>query len=111
MRLATRLLLSAGLLTANLWAQTRTQTAYVSPAMAQSNLAFTVTISGKTSLCSPQFSNQKVVVEKNTLHLTVMAVNDPVAKCVAGDHDYKLDFDIPAIKAGDYELNVYLQPA
>jgi hypothetical protein len=111
MRLATRLLLAAGLMSANLRAQTRTQTVTVSPAQAESNTAFTVTLSGKTALCNPRFSNEKAVVEKNALHLSVMAVNDPVAKCVAGDHDYALDFDIPALKAGSYEVNVYLQPA
>jgi hypothetical protein len=91
-------------------AQTRTQTAYVAPSEAESGKAFEVTVSGKTSYCGAKFSRHRVTVENGNLHFQVAVENDPVAKCVPGPYDYKTDFVVPALKAGKYEVLVYLMP-
>lgn len=111
MFLPIRILAATCLMSASLWAQTRTQTAYLAPNLAESGKPFSVTVSGKTTLCNPQFSHQKATVDNGSILLSVMAVNDPVAKCTAGEHDYQTDFDLPALKAASYEVNVSLQPA
>ncbi|MDB5103803.1 MAG: hypothetical protein JWP91_1492 [Fibrobacteres bacterium] len=85
--------------------------AAVAPREAESGIAFRVTVSGKTTLCNPQFSRRQALSGNGTLDLSVMAVNDPVAKCTAGEHDYHTDFEIPALKAGKYAVTIALNPA
>ncbi|GEM_PF-3858296 len=94
------------------WGQkVKEQVVSISPYQAESGKAFQVTLSGKTDLCNPRFSHWQVQVGEGTLSLTVLAENDPVAKCAAGPHDYATDFSIPAMKAGSYEVNAFLPPA
>ena len=92
-------------------AQTKTQVVFVAPNQVEAGKAFDVSLSGKTSQCHALFSHAKVTVGEGSLLLTVVAENDPVAKCVAGDQDYQTDFRIPGLKAGTYEVNASLQPA
>jgi hypothetical protein len=103
-------LAAMALLGAAAWAQ-KEQLATVQPYEAESGRAFRVTILGKTELCDPQFSHQAAKTGKGTLDLSAMAVNNPVAKCTAGPHDYKVDFDVPALQAGKYEVTIALGPA
>ncbi len=109
--LLNRMLISAGILSATLWAQTSVQTVFINPNQVESGKPFQVTLSGKSSLCNPQFSHHQASVASGSIQLTVMAVNDPLAKCTAGDHDYKTDFELPALKAGQYTVTASLEPA
>jgi hypothetical protein len=109
--LLNRMVVSAGILSATLWAQTSVQTVFIHPDQVESGKPFQVTLSGKSSLCNPQFSHHQVSVGNGSIQLTVMAVNDPLAKCTAGDHDYKTDFELPALKAGQYAVTASLEPA
>ncbi len=85
--------------------------ATIGPKEAESGHAFTLTVYGKTQLCMPIFSRQSAeAVKTGSLHLSVMAENNPLGKCTAGDHDYQVDFDIPALKAGEYAVSITLQP-
>jgi hypothetical protein len=104
-------LITAACLTAPRAQVIRDQLAYLSPNQAESGKPIQVSVSGKTTLCNPQFSHHTVATEKGVLHLTVLAENDPLAKCTAGEHDYATDFQVPALKAGTYEVNLYLPPA
>ncbi len=109
--LLNRMVVSAGILSATLWAQTQVQTVFINPNQVESGKSFQVTLSGKSSLCNPQFSHHQTTVTNGSIQLTVMAVNDPLAKCTAGDHDYKTDFELPALKAGQYTVTASLEPA
>jgi hypothetical protein len=88
------------------------QTVTITPAMAKAGLAFTLTLSGTTTLCDAQFSNHKVTVENGTVHLSVMAANNPAALCIAGNvpSPYKTEFKVPALPAGTYKVLAYLNP-
>lgn len=94
-----------------LWAQTPDQVAYLSPNQAESGKPFQVTVSGKTTLCNPRFSHHSVRTGDGILYLTVLAENDPLSKCSAGEHDYATDFRIPALNADTLEVELYLPPA
>lgn len=107
--LLNRMVVSAGILSATLWAQTQVQTVFINPNQVESGKSFQVTLSGKSSLCNPQFSHHQTTVTNGSIQLTVMAVNDPLAKCTAGDHDYKTDFELPALKAGQYTVTASLE--
>ena len=96
------------LLSATVLPQART--ASISPYEAESGKAFAVTVSGKTDLCMPIFSHIEANAGTGELWLTAMAENNPLGKCTAGPHDYQLDFDIPALKAGEYNVMVTLKP-
>jgi hypothetical protein len=95
------------------WAQPQTQpqTVSVSPNQAESGKPFQVTLAGKSGLCAPIFSRHEVKSENGVLNLTVMGVSNPAALCMPGEHEYRTDFNVPAIKAGAYEVAARLLPA
>jgi hypothetical protein len=105
------LLLFTGILVSSLSAQGMVQTVFVVPNQVEAGKAFQVTLSGKTSLCNPQFSHHSATADNGSIILSVLAENDPLAKCTAGEHDYQTDFQLPALKAGSYEINFSLPPA
>ncbi len=102
---------AAGILSVAIFAQTPVQTVFINPNQVESGKPFQVTLSGKSELCNPQFSRHQATVTSGSIHLTVMAVNDPLAKCTAGAREYKTEFDLPALKAGQYAVTASLEPA
>lgn len=92
-------------------AQTHTQTVSISPGQAESGKPFQVTLSGKSGLCAPIFTRHEAKAENGVLNLTVMGVDNPAALCTDGEHDYHTDFEVPALKAGTYEVAARLLPA
>lgn len=113
MRRPDLLLLAAalGLAATGVQARPLQQSAYLSPNQAEADIGFQVTVSGKTQLCHPLFSHYDVRVQNGAVHLTVAAENDPTAKCAAGEKDYQADFSLPALKPGEYPVDMALQPA
>ncbi|MEO6094401.1 MAG: hypothetical protein ABIW76_01535 [Fibrobacteria bacterium] len=94
-------------------AQTHTQTVSVSPSQAESGQPFQVTLSGKSGLCAPIFTRHEVTVDAGVLNLSVMGVSNPAALCAVGEqeHEFHTDFNVPALKAGKYEVAARLLPA
>lgn len=99
---------TAALLSAPLFAA---HTASLRPDQVEAGIGPQITVSGSTSLCDPQFSHQAVAVNGNDIRFTVEAVENPAARCIAGDHPYSVDFTVPALKAGEYSATIFLQPA
>jgi hypothetical protein len=100
------------------WAQLQAQpqTVSVSPNQAESGKPFQVTLTGKSGLCAPIFSRHEVSVDEapaqhGVLNLTVMGVSNPAALCTPGEHEYRTDFNVPALKAGAYEVALRVLPA
>lgn len=92
-------------------AQAKTLTVSVSPNQAESGKAFQVTLIGKSSLCAPVFSRHAVSVENGVVNLTVMGMHNPAALCVVGEREYRTDFNVPALSAGEYEVAARVLPA
>ena len=87
------------------------QTVYVTPGQVESGKPFQVTLSGKSTLCDPQFSRHEAKVENGVVNFTVMAVNNPAALCSGDTRDFKTEFAVPALKAGEYKVEARLYPS
>lgn len=87
------------------------QTVYVTPGQAESGKPFQVALTGKTSLCDPQFSRHEAKVENGVVNFTVMAVNSPLANCTGDMRDFRTEFAVPALKAGEYKTEARLYPS
>ena len=87
------------------------QTVYVTPGQAESGKPFQVALTGKTTLCDPQFSRHEAKVENGGVNFTVMAVNNPAAFCSGEARDFKTEFAVPALTAGEYKVEARLYPS
>jgi hypothetical protein len=87
------------------------QTVYVTPNQAESGKPFQVFLSGKTSLCAPQFSRHEAKAENGVVNFTVMAVSNPAANCTGEVTDFKTEFVVPGLKAGEYKVEARLYPS
>lgn len=87
------------------------QTVYVAPNQAEAGKPFQVALTGKTTLCDPQFSRHEAKVENGVVNFTVMAVDNPAALCTGQPRDFKTEFAVPALKAGEYKVEARLYPA
>lgn len=103
-----------GMLPLSVWAQASDAKPIVSDIQPRSVEAATesdVLVHGQTELCDPIFSNPMVVVQRSgTIRLSVVAENNPLAKCSAGPHPYTIHFHLPGLPVGPYEVSVYLLP-
>lgn len=95
---------SLAMATACITAPTMAATVSVTPHQAEAGKDFRVTVSGKTDLCMPIWSYISAKEQGGILTLSAAGANNPLAKCTAGPHDFSLDFLVPALKAGSYEV-------
>lgn len=88
------------------------QEAFLKPDRADEGQAVTVTVTGKTDMCAPLFSEKVVTVSQSGgIMLTARAEPNIAANCGPGPYDYDLEFRIPALKVGVYPVYIALQPA
>jgi hypothetical protein len=83
-------------------------TAYMDFSWAESGHAFTLGLSGQMdNVCAPMFSHADAKLTGGKLVLSVLAQSNPAALCAAGaKSDYRTEFDLPALKAGTYPVQV-----
>jgi hypothetical protein len=79
--------------------------AYLSPSQVEAGKGFTVTVSGKSDLCMPIWSQTRATEKDGLLTLEAAGVNNPAALCLAGvENDFNVDIPVPALKAGVYKV-------
>ncbi|HKP96514.1 MAG TPA: hypothetical protein VJ385_12220 [Fibrobacteria bacterium] len=82
-----------------------------SPYAVESGKPSTVTVSGYSRYCLPIVSHRQVAVSGSTITLTAGYSDNPAADCIGGRPlPYKVDFDLPALKAGEYTVLQRVQP-
>jgi hypothetical protein len=91
-------------------AAARAGQASIDPYQVEAGKPATVSVTGTSEYCSPVVTHRKAAVEGGVIILTGGWSNDPAVRCVSGPRAYKLDFDLPALKAGAYTVVNRIQP-